>query len=33
MNIYTSEKILDLEDEMSEILSILEEQNIYTDWK
>lgn len=33
MNVYTSEKILDLEDEMQEIMSILQEQNIYTDWK
>lgn len=33
MNIYTSEKILDLEEEITEILSILEEENIHTDWK
>lgn len=33
MNIYTSEKVLDLEEEISEVLTILDEQNIYTDWK
>ncbi|MBW7954828.1 hypothetical protein H3C61_03370 [Candidatus Gracilibacteria bacterium] len=33
MNIYTSEKILDLDEELDELLIIIQEKNLINDWK